>query len=142
MSFGSGCHITTSNIPFTPYHLQPFQAKLAETTDPDKKQMLERLDSAVAAALGPLQGAVESKAGEADIQHLAQVTSPLCCTTWISTLPDKSNTLPEVWTELPSQVTFDCLNTVQWRLLRGEGLIIMPGTLFRSSHYHEPVLRN
>uniref|UniRef100_A0AAZ3SWI7 cysteine--tRNA ligase n=1 Tax=Oncorhynchus tshawytscha TaxID=74940 RepID=A0AAZ3SWI7_ONCTS len=48
----------------------PFQAKLAETTDPDKKQMLERLDSAVAAALGPLQGAVESKAGEADIQHL------------------------------------------------------------------------
>nr|XP_029503344.1 cysteine--tRNA ligase, cytoplasmic-like [Oncorhynchus nerka] len=51
----------------------PFQAKLAETTDPDKKQMLERLDSAVAAALGPLQGAVESKAGEADIQRLAQV---------------------------------------------------------------------
>uniref|UniRef100_A0A8K9XC01 cysteine--tRNA ligase n=1 Tax=Oncorhynchus mykiss TaxID=8022 RepID=A0A8K9XC01_ONCMY len=48
----------------------PFQAKLAETTDPDKKQMLERLDSAVAAALGPLQGAVESKAGEADIQRL------------------------------------------------------------------------
>ncbi|CAB1338905.1 unnamed protein product [Coregonus sp. 'balchen'] len=51
----------------------PFQAKLAETTDPDKKQMLERLDSAVSAALGPLQGAVESKAGEADIQRLAQV---------------------------------------------------------------------
>jgi hypothetical protein len=115
VNLGAGCHITTSNIPFTPYHLQPFQAKLAETTDPDKKQMLERLDSAVAAALGPLQGAVESKAGEADVQRLAQVRSPPCCTTWISTVPDKSHTLPEVWTELPSQVTFDCLDTVEGR---------------------------
>uniref|UniRef100_A0A8C1NYN5 Cysteine--tRNA ligase, cytoplasmic n=1 Tax=Cyprinus carpio TaxID=7962 RepID=A0A8C1NYN5_CYPCA len=40
----------------------PFKAKLAETTDPDKKQMLERLDAAVDAALGPLQVAVQSSA--------------------------------------------------------------------------------
>uniref|UniRef100_A0AAY4DC53 cysteine--tRNA ligase n=1 Tax=Denticeps clupeoides TaxID=299321 RepID=A0AAY4DC53_9TELE len=44
---------------------EPFQAKLAETTDPDKKQMLEKLDSAVSAALGPLQGAVESGTSDA-----------------------------------------------------------------------------
>uniref|UniRef100_A0AAX7SVX4 Cysteine--tRNA ligase, cytoplasmic n=1 Tax=Astatotilapia calliptera TaxID=8154 RepID=A0AAX7SVX4_ASTCA len=40
---------------------QPFQAQLASTTDPDKKQMLERLDSAVTASLQPLQAAMESK---------------------------------------------------------------------------------
>uniref|UniRef100_A0A669CHG7 Cysteine--tRNA ligase, cytoplasmic n=1 Tax=Oreochromis niloticus TaxID=8128 RepID=A0A669CHG7_ORENI len=33
----------------------PFQTQLASTTDPDKKQMLERLDSAVTASLQPLQ---------------------------------------------------------------------------------------
>ncbi|KAJ8252593.1 hypothetical protein COCON_G00219050 [Conger conger] len=42
----------------------PFQAKLARTTDPDKKQMMERLEVAVNAGLGPLQGAVESGATE------------------------------------------------------------------------------
>ncbi|XP_023119725.1 cysteine--tRNA ligase, cytoplasmic isoform X1 [Amphiprion ocellaris] len=48
----------------------PFQASLASTSDPDKKQMMERLDAAVADALEPLQGALESKA--ADVQPLAQ----------------------------------------------------------------------
>uniref|UniRef100_A0AAX7SUD7 Cysteine--tRNA ligase, cytoplasmic n=1 Tax=Astatotilapia calliptera TaxID=8154 RepID=A0AAX7SUD7_ASTCA len=42
----------------------PFQAQLASTTDPDKKQMLERLDSAVTASLQPLQAAMESKAAD------------------------------------------------------------------------------
>uniref|UniRef100_A0A8C9YZ90 cysteine--tRNA ligase n=1 Tax=Sander lucioperca TaxID=283035 RepID=A0A8C9YZ90_SANLU len=51
----------------------PFQANLAETTDPDKKQMLERLDAAVTAALQPLQAAVEGKAADEVVQPLAQV---------------------------------------------------------------------
>uniref|UniRef100_A0A8D3CZJ4 Cysteine--tRNA ligase, cytoplasmic n=1 Tax=Scophthalmus maximus TaxID=52904 RepID=A0A8D3CZJ4_SCOMX len=38
----------------------PFQAQLASTTDPDKKQMMERLDAAVGAALLPLQAAMQS----------------------------------------------------------------------------------
>uniref|UniRef100_A0A669EH53 Cysteine--tRNA ligase, cytoplasmic n=1 Tax=Oreochromis niloticus TaxID=8128 RepID=A0A669EH53_ORENI len=42
----------------------PFQTQLASTTDPDKKQMLERLDSAVTASLQPLQAAMESKAAD------------------------------------------------------------------------------
>ncbi|KAF7656585.1 hypothetical protein LDENG_00039360 [Lucifuga dentata] len=50
----------------------PFQAHLASTTDPDKKQMLERLDATVAAALKPLQAAMESKAADEAIQPLAQ----------------------------------------------------------------------
>lgn len=53
--------------------LQPFKTKLSETTDPDKKQMLERLDTAVTAALGPLQETVKSGASDASIQTQAQV---------------------------------------------------------------------
>uniref|UniRef100_A0AAX7TFE4 Cysteine--tRNA ligase, cytoplasmic n=1 Tax=Astatotilapia calliptera TaxID=8154 RepID=A0AAX7TFE4_ASTCA len=49
---------------------QPFQAQLASTTDPDKKQMLERLDSAVTASLQPLQAAMESKAADEVIRPL------------------------------------------------------------------------
>lgn len=52
---------------------QPFKTKLSETTDPDKKQMLERLDTAVTAALGPLEEAVKSGASDASIQRQAQV---------------------------------------------------------------------
>uniref|UniRef100_A0A671QA03 Cysteine--tRNA ligase, cytoplasmic n=1 Tax=Sinocyclocheilus anshuiensis TaxID=1608454 RepID=A0A671QA03_9TELE len=47
----------------------PFKAKLAETTDPDKKQMLERLDAAVDAALGPLQMAEQSNAAGDTLQN-------------------------------------------------------------------------
>uniref|UniRef100_A0A672MTX6 Cysteine--tRNA ligase, cytoplasmic n=1 Tax=Sinocyclocheilus grahami TaxID=75366 RepID=A0A672MTX6_SINGR len=47
----------------------PFKAKLAETTDPDKKQMLERLDAAVDAALGPLQMSVQSNAAGDTLQN-------------------------------------------------------------------------
>ncbi|XP_035252736.1 cysteine--tRNA ligase, cytoplasmic-like [Anguilla anguilla] len=51
----------------------PFQGKLAKTTDPDKRQMLERLDTAVTAALGPLQRAMESGSAEATLQSTAEV---------------------------------------------------------------------
>lgn len=54
-------------------NVQPFQAHLATTTDPDKKQMLERLDAAVTAALKPLQAVMEGKAAHEVAQPLAQV---------------------------------------------------------------------
>ncbi|XP_076591244.1 cysteine--tRNA ligase, cytoplasmic isoform X1 [Chaetodon auriga] len=50
----------------------PFQANLASTTDPDKKQMLERLDATVTAALQPLQAAMEGGAADQVVQPLAQ----------------------------------------------------------------------
>lgn len=56
---------------------QPFQAHLASTTDPDKKQMLERLDASVTAALQPLQAAMEGKAADGVVQPLAQVRPQL-----------------------------------------------------------------
>ncbi|KAF0022362.1 hypothetical protein F2P81_025398 [Scophthalmus maximus] len=49
----------------------PFQAQLASTTDPDKKQMMERLDAAVGAALLPLQAAMQS-GDAAAVMPLAQ----------------------------------------------------------------------
>nr|XP_020441259.1 cysteine--tRNA ligase, cytoplasmic isoform X2 [Monopterus albus] len=52
---------------------EPFQTYLASTTDPDKKQMLERLDAAVTAALQPLQAALGVTAPDEVIQPLAQV---------------------------------------------------------------------
>ncbi|XP_058484749.1 cysteine--tRNA ligase, cytoplasmic isoform X1 [Solea solea] len=50
---------------------EPFQLLLALTTDPDKKQMLERLDASVTAALQPLQAAMQSNAE--GVEPLAQV---------------------------------------------------------------------
>ncbi|KAI5626208.1 cysteine--tRNA ligase, cytoplasmic [Silurus asotus] len=52
---------------------EPFKVKLAETTDPDKKQMLERLDAAVTAALTPLQGLIKSGAEDTAVQSQAEV---------------------------------------------------------------------
>ncbi|KAL6113666.1 cars1 [Pungitius sinensis] len=52
---------------------KPFKAALASTTDPDKKQMMERLDAAVSAALLPLQAAAEGKAAHEVVQPLAEV---------------------------------------------------------------------
>ncbi|XP_074227594.1 cysteine--tRNA ligase, cytoplasmic isoform X1 [Camelus bactrianus] len=53
--------------------LKPFSVKLNETTDPDKKQMLERLERAVALAAAPLEEAVgRSLAGE-ELDGPAQV---------------------------------------------------------------------
>ncbi|TMS12941.1 Cysteine--tRNA ligase, cytoplasmic [Larimichthys crocea] len=52
---------------------EPFQAHLVSTTDPDKKQMLERLDAAVTAALQPLQAAMEGEAAAEVVQPLSQV---------------------------------------------------------------------
>ncbi|KAJ1066170.1 hypothetical protein K5549_018361, partial [Capra hircus] len=46
--------------------LQPFSTKLQETADPDKRQMLERLQRAVAQAAEPLEAALRAgQAGQA-----------------------------------------------------------------------------
>ncbi|XP_056870504.1 cysteine--tRNA ligase, cytoplasmic isoform X1 [Takifugu flavidus] len=52
---------------------EPFKAHLAATADPDKKQMLERLDAAVSVALQPVQTAMEGNAADEVVQPLAQV---------------------------------------------------------------------
>lgn len=47
---------------------------MAATADPDKKQMLERLDGAVSAALQPLRAAMEAQAADEAVRPLAQVS--------------------------------------------------------------------
>ncbi|XP_072320844.1 cysteine--tRNA ligase, cytoplasmic isoform X2 [Eucyclogobius newberryi] len=49
----------------------PFRSSLSSTTDADKKQMMERLDAAVTAALHPLETAVSKKASDTELQPLA-----------------------------------------------------------------------
>ncbi|KAL1007638.1 hypothetical protein UPYG_G00089360 [Umbra pygmaea] len=110
----------------------PFRNKLAETTDPDKKQMLERMDSAVTLALVPLQGAVESKAAEADLQRLAQV------------LLEEAKDLLSHWldVQLGSQVTDNSIFSLLPKFWEGEYHkdmealnVLPPDVLTRVSEY-------
>ncbi|KAK7912652.1 hypothetical protein WMY93_012863 [Mugilogobius chulae] len=85
----------------------PFLSSLASTTDPDKKQMMERLNAAVTAALQPLQSAVTNKAPDSEIQPLAQIlleSSKDLLSDWLdkqfgSTVTENSifSTLPKHW---------------------------------------------
>ncbi|XP_015252189.1 PREDICTED: cysteine--tRNA ligase, cytoplasmic [Cyprinodon variegatus] len=88
----------------------PFQEQLVSTTDPDKKQMLERLDAAVTSALQPLQGAMEKNAADEVLQPLAQV------------LLEKSKDLLSEWLDkqFGSQVTENSIFSVLPKYWEGE----------------------
>ncbi|MEQ2288704.1 Cysteine--tRNA ligase, cytoplasmic, partial [Ameca splendens] len=110
----------------------PFQEQLASTTDPDKKQMLERLDAAVTSALQPLQGVVESKAADEVLQALAQV------------LLEKSKDLLSDWLDKQSgsEVTENSIFSVLPKYWEGEfhkdmeALSVLPAdVLTRVSEY-------
>lgn len=58
--------------------LQPFSVKLHETTDPDKKQMLERIRHAVELAAEPLERAVRDGLPAEEAARCAEVRSPAC----------------------------------------------------------------
>uniref|UniRef100_UPI00398F00DA cysteine--tRNA ligase, cytoplasmic n=1 Tax=Pristiophorus japonicus TaxID=55135 RepID=UPI00398F00DA len=53
--------------------LKPFSVKLAETTDPDKKQMLERINHAVVSSLKPLDEAMQQALHSEEIAKRAEV---------------------------------------------------------------------
>ncbi|KAA8579341.1 hypothetical protein FQN60_010700 [Etheostoma spectabile] len=110
----------------------PFQANLAGTTDPDKKQMLERLDAAVTAALQPLQAAMEGKAADQVVQPLAQV------------LLENSKDLLADWldTQFGSQVTENSIFSILPNYWEGEYHkdmdalnVLPPDVLTRVSEY-------
>ncbi|XP_063294909.1 cysteine--tRNA ligase, cytoplasmic isoform X1 [Pelobates fuscus] len=52
--------------------LKPFLQKLNETTDPDKKQMLEKIEKAVSAAVCPLEEALSQSTAEGEIHTCTQ----------------------------------------------------------------------
>ncbi|XP_028999834.1 cysteine--tRNA ligase, cytoplasmic isoform X2 [Betta splendens] len=111
---------------------EPFQSQLASTTDPDKKQMLERLDAAVTAALQPLQTAMQSKATDEVVQPLAEVlleNSKDLLSDWLdkqfgSGVTENSifSTLPKYW-EAEYHKDMDALN------------VLPPDVLTRVSEY-------
>ncbi|XP_028430778.1 cysteine--tRNA ligase, cytoplasmic isoform X2 [Perca flavescens] len=110
----------------------PFQANLAGTTDPDKKQMLERLDAAVTAALQPLQAAMEGKAADEVVRPLAQV------------LLENSKDLLADWldTQFGSQVTENSIFSILPNYWEGEYHkdmdalnVLPPDVLTRVSEY-------
>ncbi|XP_028298745.1 cysteine--tRNA ligase, cytoplasmic isoform X2 [Gouania willdenowi] len=110
----------------------PFQNSLKSTTDPDKKQMMERLDSVVSAALQPLQAAVTSGASDEAIQPLAQV------------LLDSSKDLLSDWLDkkFGSQVTENSIFSILPKYWEGEYHqdmqalnVLPPDVLTRVSEY-------
>uniref|UniRef100_A0A671XDV9 Cysteine--tRNA ligase, cytoplasmic n=1 Tax=Sparus aurata TaxID=8175 RepID=A0A671XDV9_SPAAU len=76
---------------------EPFQAHLAATTDPDKKQMLERLDAAVTAALQPLQARQRLK--EVLLENSKDLLSDWLDKQFGSEVTENSifSTLPKYW---------------------------------------------
>lgn len=56
--------------------MKPFSVKLNETTDPDKRQMLERIQNSVKLATEPLEQAVHSNPSGEEVDSHVQVSSP------------------------------------------------------------------
>uniref|UniRef100_A0A4W2C523 Cysteine--tRNA ligase, cytoplasmic n=1 Tax=Bos indicus x Bos taurus TaxID=30522 RepID=A0A4W2C523_BOBOX len=84
--------------------LQPFSAKLQETVDPDKKQMLERLQHAVAQAAEPLEGAL--RAGQAGQELDGRVQALLeeakdVLSDWLDSMHGSEVTDNSIFSELP-----------------------------------------
>ncbi|XP_036883754.1 cysteine--tRNA ligase, cytoplasmic-like, partial [Sturnira hondurensis] len=52
--------------------LQPFSVRLSETTDPDKRQMLERTLQAARLAVEPLERALQASLNSEDVDSRAQ----------------------------------------------------------------------
>ncbi|KAG7468378.1 hypothetical protein MATL_G00142280 [Megalops atlanticus] len=116
----------------------PFQAKLAETTDPDKRQMLERLDTAVTAALAPLQGAVQNGIADTALQSQAQV------------LLDEAKDLLSDWldSQFGSQVTENSIFSLlpkHWEAEYHKDMdalnVLPPDVLTRVSEYVPEIVR-
>ncbi|KAL4622703.1 cysteine-tRNA ligase, cytoplasmic isoform X1 [Arapaima gigas] len=111
---------------------KPFLSKLAETTDADKKQMLERLDAVVSAALEPLQGALQSSTEGTVLQAHAQL------------LLEESKDLLSDWldSQFGSQVTENSIFSTLPKYWEGEYHkdmaalnVLVPDVLTRVSEY-------
>ncbi|XP_070687265.1 cysteine--tRNA ligase, cytoplasmic [Pempheris klunzingeri] len=111
---------------------EPFKTYLVSVSDPDKKQMLLRMDAAVTAALQPLEAAMERKAADEVIQPLAQ------------TLLESSKDVLSEWLDrqFGSQVTENSIFSILPKYWEGEYHkdmealnVLPPDVLTRVSEY-------
>uniref|UniRef100_A0A8D0C7N9 Cysteine--tRNA ligase, cytoplasmic n=1 Tax=Salvator merianae TaxID=96440 RepID=A0A8D0C7N9_SALMN len=84
---------------------EPFAAKLQEASDPDKKQMLERIQNAMKAAVGPLENAVRNKLSEEEINKYAEILlqeAKDILSEWLDTKFGSQVTDNSIFSKLPS----------------------------------------
>ncbi|XP_043308046.1 cysteine--tRNA ligase, cytoplasmic isoform X2 [Cervus canadensis] len=84
--------------------LQPFSAKLQETADPDKRQMLERLQRAVAQAAEPVEGALRAGLAGQELDGRVQVLleeAKDVLSDWLDSLHGSEVTDNSIFSELP-----------------------------------------
>ncbi|XP_075694186.1 cysteine--tRNA ligase, cytoplasmic isoform X1 [Rhinoderma darwinii] len=84
--------------------LTPFIIKVSETTDPDKKQMLEKIQTAVMAAIHPLEEAINKSAGAEEVHRPAQTLlqeSADLLSDWLDTKKGAEVTDNSIFSQLP-----------------------------------------
>uniref|UniRef100_A0A8C5SZS3 Cysteine--tRNA ligase, cytoplasmic n=1 Tax=Laticauda laticaudata TaxID=8630 RepID=A0A8C5SZS3_LATLA len=78
-----------------------FSAKLEETSDPDKKQMLERMQKSVRAALEPLENGLQKKLSEGEVNKYAEVEAKDTLSEWLDTKLGSQVTDNSIFSKLP-----------------------------------------
>ncbi|XP_048216984.1 cysteine--tRNA ligase, cytoplasmic isoform X2 [Perognathus longimembris pacificus] len=84
--------------------MEPFSVKLSETTDPDKRQMLERIRQAVTLATEPLRQAVHSSLAPEELDSRAQVLleeAKDLLSDWLDSTDGSSVTDNSIFSKLP-----------------------------------------
>ncbi|XP_075044490.1 cysteine--tRNA ligase, cytoplasmic isoform X2 [Mixophyes fleayi] len=112
--------------------LVPFVQKVSETTDPDKKQMLEKIQNAVTTAISPLEETINKSASGEEIQRHAQTLleeSSDLLSDWLDTKKGADVSDNSIFSELPKywegeyHIDMDALN------------VLPPDVLTRVSEY-------
>nr|XP_004654287.2 cysteine--tRNA ligase, cytoplasmic isoform X1 [Jaculus jaculus] len=84
--------------------LEPFSVKLSETTDPDKRQMLERIQRAVTLAIEPLEQAVRASHPGEDVSGRVQVLleeAKDLLSDWLDSMSGSEVTDNSIFSKLP-----------------------------------------
>ncbi|KAM4722357.1 cysteine--tRNA ligase, cytoplasmic isoform 2-T2 [Rhinophrynus dorsalis] len=84
--------------------LKPFVQKMNQTTDPDKKQMLEKLHIAVSSALSPLQESMDKCVSDEELHRYTQVLldeSADLLSDWLDTQQGCEVTDNSIFSQLP-----------------------------------------
>ncbi|KAG9465192.1 hypothetical protein GDO78_018696 [Eleutherodactylus coqui] len=117
---------------------QPFLIKVSETTDPDKKQMLEKIQAAVMAAIHPLEEAMNKSAGAEEVgrhaQTLLQESADLL-SDWLDAKKGAKVLPPDVLTRVSEYVP-EIVEFVQRIVDNGYGYVSNGSVYFSTAKFH------